>query len=254
MSLFVTFEGGDGSGKSTQINLLLKHLHQHKYNVYKTHEPGGTKFGDLLRSALLDAPKKYRFSIDNRAEVLGFCAARAQLVAKVILPKKKKQNSIVLCDRYIDSTMAYQVFGRGKSNLADDVLKILSFATRDIKTDINIYFDISLEESKKRRDKRKGEITTSSGVEQFIESNHFDEKKDIFYQKVSDGYEYMIQNDPERWFRVSGDMPIDKVAKQVQEKIMSLIEERGITPMSKSDIALSRQKEEDKNQLSLFQY
>ncbi|MCL5941933.1 MAG: dTMP kinase, partial [Actinobacteria bacterium] len=121
--LFITFEGLDGSGKSTQITLLAEALRERGYDVLTTREPGGTELGEAVRAVLLDAAHR---RMTPRAEALLYSAARAQLVHEVVRPALAA-GRIVLCDRYVDSSLAYQGYGRGL--VIEDVLTLNVWAT-----------------------------------------------------------------------------------------------------------------------------
>lgn len=195
---FITFEGPDGSGKSTQFKLLAAHLREQGYDVLTTREPGGTAIGEQIRQVL--------HSLDNRemhprAEILLYCASRAQLVHQVIRPHLDK-GGVVLCDRYADSTLAYQGYGRG---LDLYVLRIiLGFATGGLKPDLTIYLDIDCEEGLRRR---------QAGGSEW---NRMDEQTLEFHRRVRQGYLALTQMEPHRWVVVDGARPVESVAADVQ--------------------------------------
>jgi len=234
-AVLITFEGGDGSGKSTQAKLLNAFLREKGYNVFFTHEPGGTAYGEKIRTILLDAPKSEGFDLDARAQVLGFCSARAQLVAEKIIPHLKKKNFVVICDRYADSTIAYQVYGGNLLEFREEVEEILSFATRKLKPDLTIFLDVTLEESLRRREGRikdqeepheyfNGQQLT------FIDSNHFDEQTKQFHESVKQGYEWLIEKEPSRWMRIDANRPIAVVAEEINAKVLAWLETQNVRP------------------------
>ena len=135
MSMFVTFEGSDGSGKTTQIHLLTQHLRTSGHTVLTTREPGGTRIGDGIRQLLLDLAHT---EMNARAETLLFNAARAQIVAEVIRPALAAAN-IVLCDRFADSTLAYQGYGH-RQDIAE-LARLIEYATGGLRPDLTIYLD-----------------------------------------------------------------------------------------------------------------
>jgi dTMP kinase len=251
MSIFISFEGGDGSGKSTQAKLLFEYLQNNDYDVVLTHEPGGTEYGEQCRRLLLDAPKLKDLRIDKRAEVLGFCSARAQLVADVILPRLKKENTITICDRFADSTIAYQVFGRNLAqkpiidresiefiSFRDEVIGVLKFATHNLKPDLTIYLDISLEEGLHRREGRLkfDHMPYQFSEDQqlsFLESNHFDEQTKQFHIAVREGYEWLIENEPERWWRVNAEQSVETIEGLVIDKVMQFLLIQGVHSKSR---------------------
>ena len=135
--MFITFEGPDGSGKTTQMRMLVPILEAQGREVVRTREPGGTDIGDQIRSVFMNMKNK---SMDPRTEILLFCASRAQLVEELIRPSLAA-GKLVLCDRYADSTMAYQGYGHGLDR--EDLTRLLAFATGGLKPDLTLLFDIS---------------------------------------------------------------------------------------------------------------
>jgi dTMP kinase len=176
--MFITFEGIDGSGKTTQIKLLQTYLEKKGIAVLTLREPGGNAFSEQIRELLLNSKHK----ISSRTELLLFEAARAQLVDSVIKPALT-EGKIVISDRFYDSTTAYQAFGRGLP--LEEVNFCNMFATGGLKPDITFYLKISLEESKKRAHYRFYDRIEQSG--------------DIFFQKVIEGYNYIASREPERF-------------------------------------------------------
>src|SRR3989338_2255774 len=133
---FITFEGSEGSGKSTQAMLVYQHLKRQRKPVLFIREPGGVKISEAIRNILLNVENK---SMTDEAEMLLYMAARAQLVGEVILPALKK-GKIVLCDRFLDSTIVYQGYGNGVN--LDAIKSVGKFATRGIAPDLTLLFDI----------------------------------------------------------------------------------------------------------------
>jgi dTMP kinase len=187
--MFITFEGPDGSGKSTQIPLLVAYLRELGYPVFSTREPGGTPIGDQIRAVL--------HSLDNtsmhpHAEILLYAASRAQLVAQEIRPRLAT-GEIVICDRYADSTLAYQGYGRG---LDLDMLRvILRFATGGLQPDLTLYLDITAEEGLLRRQR---------GTQDGAEWNRLDAQPIDFHRRVCEGYRALMAEDPARWVKIPG--------------------------------------------------
>ncbi|HTP10735.1 MAG TPA: dTMP kinase, partial [Anaerolineae bacterium] len=134
MSLFITFEGPDGSGKSTQIKLLSEALTAAGYDVLTVREPGGTAISEQIRDVVHSLRNR---EMSDRAECLLYNAARAQLVDQLIVPHLRQRSSIVLSDRYADSTLAYQGYGRGLDLSA--VRSVIAFATNNLKPDVTFY-------------------------------------------------------------------------------------------------------------------
>ena len=218
MSLFITFEGPDGSGKSTQIGLTAKYLTDQGYHVLCTREPGGTRIGDRIREILHDASHS---EMAAQTEVLLYTASRAQLVQQVILPHLKR-GGIVLCDRYADSTYAYQGYGR---QLDFDFLRSLTkFATQALKPDITIYLDMDVGKGLKRK---AAANTTGQG-----EWNRMDQLEPDFHQRVRSGYLAMARAEPERWLIIDAAGSVDEVQQIVRAQLNRLIEQRSANELS----------------------
>ena len=199
--MFITIEGPDGGGKTTQMNLLVPALEKLGFDVVRTREPGGTPIGDQIRSVIMDMKNK---SMHPRAEILLFCASRAQLVEELIRPSLAA-GKIVLCDRYADSTMAYQGYGHG---LDRGLLKtLLDFATGGLKPDLTILLDISAEAGLRRR------ITNHD------EWNRMDDYALQFHERVRNGYLKMAAEEPERFVIINADRP----KEEIHEEIISIL-------------------------------
>lgn len=180
--LFITFEGPEGSGKTTQIRLLEQSLRRRGHVVTVTREPGGTHLGDAVRSLLL---QRQDISIGARAEALLFNAARAQLVDEVIRPALDA-GQIILCDRYIDSTLAYQGYGRRMD--ADKLSGVIDFATGTLLPDLTVFLDIEPQQGLQRKQ-----------ADTHIEWNRLDQETLDFHHAVRAGYQHLIEADPQRW-------------------------------------------------------
>lgn len=198
--MFITFEGLDGSGKTTQIAQVSAQLRAKGYQVLTTREPGGTLIGDQVRGILNDMKHK---NMSPRAELLLFCASRAQIIDEVIRPWLEN-GGVVLCDRFADSTIAYQGYGHGLD--LDLLYTIIHFATGGLKPDLTLFLDISPETGLRRR------TTASLFGEEF---NRLDDMELAFYQRVQQGYEDLIQAEPERWLRIDAAKSPDKVQKTI---------------------------------------
>ncbi|MDA0986268.1 MAG: dTMP kinase [Bacteroidetes bacterium] len=199
--MFITFEGIDSSGKSTQLQKLAEYLISHNKRVLILREPGGTPVAEAIRSILLNK----QFSINAEEELLLFTAARANLVKNVISPEVKKGN-IVLCDRFYDSTTAYQSFGRGLNR--EFVNKINNFATQNLKPDFTFVIDIPVDEMIKRSQ-------TSKKINDRMEENKID-----FFEKVRNGYLILSQEEPERIKIIDGVLPIEQVHDAVLKFVL----------------------------------
>lgn len=201
MSLFITFEGPEGSGKSTQVKRLVDRLQTLGCQVLAVREPGGTPISEQIRSVLHSLDNR---AMQPRAEILLYCAARAQLVGQVIRPHLEN-GGVVVCDRYADSTLAYQGYGRGL-DLATLRL-ILDFATGGLKPDLTFCLDIDVEAGLRR--KRAGGD----------EWNRMDDQSVDFYRRVRAGYLEMMAQEPERWIAVEAERDAAAVEADIREAV-----------------------------------
>jgi dTMP kinase len=210
MGLFITFEGIDGCGKSTQIKTLFNRLLDTGYPVILTREPGGTPISERIRSIILDIDNE---GMSNRCELLLYLAARAENVDKKIAPEMKK-GKIVLSDRFEEATFAYQGFGREVG--LDIIMPLNTYATSGIIPDITFIFDISLEESEKR----------------FIESgksrDRIESGDKLFFKKIRRGYQDRAYMNPDRIILLNGELPRDVIADMVLKKVLQLIKDKNI--------------------------
>ncbi|SHF11842.1 thymidylate kinase [Desulforamulus putei DSM 12395] len=191
-SIFIVFEGVDGSGKTTQLNLLNKYLIQKQIPTYTTREPGGTPVGEKIRELLLDP----NFSeMQGRTEALLYAAARAQLVAQVIRPRLE-QGRVVLCDRYIDSSLAYQGYGRGMDT--GFLASINELATGGLWPNLTILLDIPPREGlvRSRKDRPADRLENES-----LE----------FYQRVRNGYLALARRNPEAYLVLDARRSIEEL-------------------------------------------
>jgi dTMP kinase len=206
--LFITFEGLDGSGKTTQIQLLASYLREQGYSVLQTREPGGTDIGNQIREVLHALKNE---GMHPRTELLLYTASRAQLVAEVIRPRLAA-GEIILSDRYIDSTLAYQGYGRDLD--LNTLRQILDFATEGLKPDVTVYLDISAEGGLERRQK---------AASQGEEWNRLDALALEFHQRVHAGYKTLIQADPQRWLVVEAKGDIDDIQQRIRARLSPLL-------------------------------
>lgn len=195
--MFITFEGPDGSGKTTQIQRLAGHLTRAGENVLLTREPGGTEIGEQIRQLLHDLKNK---AMRPAAEILLFSAARAQLVEEKIRPHLAA-GGVVLCDRYADSTLAYQGYGHGLD--LSRLRQITTFATGGLKPDLTLLFDIEAEAGLKRRQTGGGEW------------NRLDAYALDFHRRVRAGYRELARAEPERWVVVDAQQAIPALEQTV---------------------------------------
>jgi len=208
---FVSFEGPEGGGKSTQIHRLASALAEQGYAVWTTREPGGTRVGEMIRPILL-GPKQ-QVNLSAWAEALLFTAARAQLVNEVIRPRLLR-GEVVLCDRFSDSTLAYQGYGRGLDLNALEQLQ--AQATGGLKPDLTLLLDLPVE---------AGLARIPRGVQ-----DRLDREAVAFHQRVHAGYRAMAAQDPNRWRDVDASQDPDQVASQVLEQAVDALKRAGIRP------------------------
>lgn len=204
MSLFITFEGPEGSGKTTQIGLLAAALAARGQSVVTTREPGGTRIGDAIRSVLLN---REHTEMSPRAEALLFNAARAQIVDEVVQPALAR-GEVVLCDRYGDSTVAYQ--GYGHSQPLEPLRALIRYATAGLTPDLTIYLDIDVHAGLAR--KRAGAVE---------EWNRMEAKTVAYHQAVRQGYLQMAA-DSNRWLVVDAAQPVEKIHEQLVARVEKL--------------------------------
>lgn len=202
MATFITFEGPEGSGKSTQIVLLAEALERAGSRVLATREPGGTPIGNAVRAILLD---RLHTEMSPRAETLLFNAARAQIVDQVIRPALAA-GQIVLCDRYADSTLAYQGYGHGQS--LDDLRRLGAYATGGLTPDLTIYLDI---------DVRAGLQRKQAGAAE--EWNRMEEKTLAYHQAVRQGYWALAAAEPQRWLVIDATQSIAAIHGEIMQRV-----------------------------------
>ena len=200
--MFITFEGPDGSGKSTQARRAVEYLRQAGTPVYGTREPGGTPIGDQVRAILSDLNNS---EMVPRAEILLFQASRAQLVAEVIRPHLAL-GEVVICDRYADSTLAYQGYGH-QMELAE-LRRVVAFATGGLKPDLTLLLDIDAELGLMRRAKGG-------------DWNRLDAYDLPFHERVRCGYLEMARAEPERWVLIDAAGSSEQVQQAVREVILT---------------------------------
>jgi dTMP kinase len=207
--MFITFEGLEGSGKSTQARLLADFLRARfgEDKVVLTREPGGTEIGEQIRQVI--------HSLRNRdmaptTEFLLYNAARAQIVAQVIRPALA-QGKIIVCDRYADSTLAYQGYGRQLD--MDMVREVIRYATGGLVPDLTFYIDIPIEKGLARR---------NHGHTRGEELNRMDMQTRDFYERVRVGYETLGRENAARWVVIDGTRSIDQVQTELRQALAAL--------------------------------
>ncbi len=210
--MFITLEGPDGSGKTTQIGLLREALVAAGYHPLLTREPGGTAIGDQIRAILHNVSNT---EMVPTAEILLYSASRAQLVAELVRPALAA-GRIVLCDRFADSTMAYQGYGRG---LDIKVLRtITAFATAGLKPDLTLLLDVPAAVGLSRR-KVGG-----------AEWNRMDQQALEFHRWTREGYQSLAAAEPQRWRLIDAAGPVEEVAAAVWSAVSAVLHERGMEP------------------------
>ncbi len=203
-SLFITFEGIEGCGKSTQAKLLSECLLSLNRNVLLTREPGGPGISEKIRHLLLD-PENTEMTAET--EVLLYMASRAQHTAQWIIPALK-ENTIVICDRYFDSSFAYQVHARKLNNAT--IQTINSFATQYLVPDLTIYIDIPLDEGFNRIKNKNPDR---------LENESYD-----FHKAVRNGFEQICSENPHRFIRIDGMQSIDLIHNKIKEIVLCKIQ------------------------------
>lgn len=198
--MFITFEGTEGCGKTTQINLLYEYLLAKGYKVIKTREPGGTPLGESVREMLIQKAK----AINPLAELFLMMAMRAQHVEDVIVPAITEKK-IVLCDRFSDATYAYQGYGRGiDTNIIDYINRL---ATKGVTPDLTILIDIDIESGLRRKSEDKGQM------------DRFEDEDISFHQRIRYGYHRLSTENRDRFFVVDGSGDILRVHEIIRERI-----------------------------------
>ena len=205
---FITFEGPEGSGKSTQMEMLHSYLAEKGYDCVSTREPGGTKIGELVRETVLDNKQK---NLADRAELLLILADRAQHTAEVILPALE-QGKIVLCDRYNDSTMAYQGYGRGLDLV--ETRRMCSFSSFSLQPDLTFLLDIDVSVGLDRI-RRRGAADAGTG-----EMDRMEAAGEGFHERVRAGYLELARGEPQRITVLS---PSEN-AEELHRQIVSIVE------------------------------
>lgn len=206
VSLFITFEGPEGSGKTTQIRLLADLLEAEGLAVTMTREPGGTRIGNSVRAILLDPAHT---EMSPRAESLLFQAARAQIVDEVIRPALAA-GAVVLCDRYADSTLAYQGYGHGQP--LEPLRQLGAYATGGLTPKLTVYFDIDVQAGLAR--KRAGAAE---------EWNRMENKALAFHQRVREGYLRLAAEESDRWLVVDASQPVEAIHAAVAARVGTLL-------------------------------
>ncbi len=201
--IFITIEGPDGSGKSTQIPYIKKFLEEEGYEVVLTREPGGTKIGEQIRQILLDNDCKEMSAV---TEALLYAASRAQHVEELIIPALE-EGKVVVCDRFADSSTAYQGMGRGLGPEA--IININKFATRGLMPDITILLDIDPKIGLNR-------------VKITKEADRLEQEKTDFHKRVYKGYKDLANMYPDRIKVIKADKTIEEISREIEYKLNTI--------------------------------
>jgi len=200
--LFITFEGIEGSGKSVQARLLVDRLQREHVAVLHTREPGGTPLGDQLREIVL---MRGELNTVARAEALLMCTSRAQLVEEVIRPALHR-NEVVVCDRFADSTLAYQGFGRGLD--LTQLEAVISFATAGLSPDMTILLDLPVELGLARKQAQPAAAW-----------NRFEQEAQLFHERVRSGYRTLAGQEPSRWRCFDAQKRPEELAEEIWRSV-----------------------------------
>ncbi|PYS48443.1 MAG: dTMP kinase [Acidobacteria bacterium] len=207
---FITFEGIDGCGKSTQLRMLASELRLRGLEVVQTREPGGTALGKCIRTVLLDA----QMEVDPLAELLLFAADRAQHVRRLLRPAIES-GSVVLSDRYADATAAYQ--GAGRAFTPELIAKVIEIATEGLKPDLTLVFDLSVAECLARTERRTdGENKT----------DRLDAEDAAFHTRVREAYLQLASNEPDRVRIVDATGSVNEIHNRVLEVVIPFLEKQ----------------------------
>ena len=206
MSLFITFEGGEGCGKSVQATALYRKLSQLAIPVLLTHEPGGTPLGKQIGRWLKWAQD---IDISPLTELLLFNASRSQLVTEVIQPALKNGKTVI-CDRYADSTTIYQSYGRGLD--LEMVRAINNAATQKLKPDLTVLLDISAEDGLTRKKTRR---------------DRFEQEDIAFHQRVHESYLKLASEEPQRWLVIDATQSKEEIAQIIWRRVSELLSREG---------------------------
>ncbi len=205
---FITFEGGDASGKSTQVRRLGRTIKKLGRPTVLLSEPGGISLGKKIRRIVKFSPSP----ISAESELLLFLASRAQLVREAIQPALEN-GEIVICDRFSDSTLAYQGFGRGLD--LDLIRQLNQFSTNGLSPDVTILLDLDPSLAKKRR--------KASMKDRFESLNYQSSEGTVFFQKVREGYLTLAREAPDRWLIFDGSLPVSELTSLIWAQIHNLL-------------------------------
>lgn len=207
--MFITVEGPDGSGKSTQLQLLVESLKQKGYDIVVTREPGGTTVGNQIREVLL-SPDHHEMT--PRVEMMLYAASRAQNVEQVILPALKR-GAIVICDRFVDASIAYQ--GYGLQYDLDQIRSLNEWATNGLTPDLTFLFDLNPERANARM-KDRGQL------------DRIESRDQAFHERVYKGFQTLLEQYPERIIRIDADQSIECIQDEVLDYTIERLKQGGL--------------------------
>ncbi len=211
MKKLITFEGIEGSGKSTQIKLVAEYLSRRNVSLIVTAEPSGTDIGRKIGSILFNREHN---NMCAETEMFLFCAARSQHVREIIMPALK-QNKVVLCDRFSDATYAYQGAGRGLDN---KFIKLINdYSSMLLKPDLTLLFDLPVEIGLQRANRRNDKLKESSSIDRFEKENM------DFHRRIREGYLNILKNDPDRFRLIDANREVETIQKDVRTCINNFI-------------------------------
>jgi dTMP kinase len=209
---FITFEGGEGAGKTSILHKVELRLRQLGYDVLSTREPGGIQIAEKIRKIILDPSHT---AMDSRTEALLYAAARRQHLVEKVLPAIET-DKIVLCDRFIDSSLAYQGFARGLG--MEEIMRVNDFAIEGYYPDLTLFFEVLPEKGLQR-------ISDNEQREQ----NRLDLEKLHFHQKVYEAYHILLQKYPERIEMIDADQRLELVEEAAVQTILSFLQSKGLS-------------------------
>lgn len=200
---FITIEGMDGSGKSTMSQYIVNKIKEKGYNVILTREPGGTEVSENIRNVILNN------DIDPKTEVLLFAASRREHIAKKIKPALEN-GTFVVCDRFLDSSIAYQAYGRGLDE--KEIRDINKYALDGLEVDVTLYFDVDIERGLTRTRKRD-------------ENNKLDNESVEFYAKIKEAYDTLYEREPDRIKKIDANLELNEVENELEHLLERLFRE-----------------------------
>jgi len=207
--MLITFEGVEGSGKTTQVELLYRYLKDKGYSVIKTREPGGSALGEALRKVLLQGD----LNVLALSELLIFMASRAQHMEETIMPALNR-GAVVLCDRFIDATYAYQGYGRGVDLGIIGTLNRL--VTKGVMPNLTVLLDCEPAMGLKRK------------LSADAQADRFEKEEVAFHEQIRSGYLKLAEEDSKRFFVVNGKRSVDAIHVLIRERVTKLLESHGV--------------------------